>query len=139
MEIQENEAKRNLLISYNKEKQSVRRLEEQLLELQLNKILPPFMKNNKMHGAKDIDLSNYTEKMNEIEQELVTAIYSRLEAFQKVRKCIESMENESEKELLTYRYLCGLKWEEVAVKMGYSCRKLHYLHRDALKHFMIGA
>lgn len=49
------------------------------------------------------------------------------------------MEDEREKDLLTYRYLEGLKWEEVAVRMKYSWRKIHYLHSDALEHFEICA
>ena len=47
--------------------------------------------------------------------------------------------DEREKELLTLRYLKGLKWEEIAVNMGYSWRKIHYLHGEALEHFEICA
>lgn len=34
--------------------------------------------------------------------------------------------------LLRYRYIDGLVWEEVCVKMSYSWRQTHYLHGQAL-------
>ena len=34
--------------------------------------------------------------------------------------------------LLRYRYLEGLTWEEVCVKMNYSWRQTHYIHSKAL-------
>ena len=35
--------------------------------------------------------------------------------------------------LLRYRYIDGLKWEEVCVRLNYSWRQVHRLHSDALK------
>lgn len=35
--------------------------------------------------------------------------------------------------LLRYRYIDGLKWEEVCYKMDYSWRQVHRLHGEALK------
>ena len=34
--------------------------------------------------------------------------------------------------LLRYRYVDGLKWEEICVKMGYCWRQVHRIHREAL-------
>lgn len=36
-------------------------------------------------------------------------------------------------DVLEYRYLMGLSWEEVADKMGYTERHVHRLHKKALK------
>ncbi|CAK7079485.1 MAG: hypothetical protein ENTA_01413 [Enterocloster clostridioformis] len=135
----ENEKKKEVLMSYQKEKRRVRRLEEQLEELRRNKMSPSVTNDGMPHGTDKKDLSDYAVKVDEIEQELVAARYSRICAFQEVQKRIEAMEDEAEKDLLTYRYLRGLKWEEVAVRMGYSWRKIHYLHSDALEHFEICA
>lgn len=102
--------------------------------------MSPSVTNDGMpHGTDKKDLSDYAVKVDEIEQKLVAARYSRICAFQEVQRRIEAMEDEAEKDLLTYRYLRGLKWEEVAVRMGYSWRKIHYLHSDALEHFEICA
>lgn len=35
--------------------------------------------------------------------------------------------------LCRYRYVDGLKWEEVCVRMNYSWRQVHNLHRRALE------
>ena len=135
----ENEKKKEFLMSYQKEKRRVRRLEEQLEELRQNKMSPSVTNDGMPHGTDKKDLSDYAVKVDEIEQELVAARHSRICAFQEVQRRIEAMEDEIEKDLLTYRYLKGLKWEEVAVRMGYSWRKIHYLHSDALEHFEICA
>lgn len=79
------------------------------------------------------DLSDYAVKVDEIEQELVAARYSRICAFQEVQKRIEAMEDEREKDLLTYRYLKGLKWEEICVRMDYKWRQVHRIHAMAIK------
>lgn len=135
----ENEKKKDFLLSYQREKKAVQRLEEQLEELRINKISPSVINDGMPHGIDQRDLSDYIVKLDEIEREVKAARYRRICAFQKVQRQIEAMENEKEKDLLTYRYLRGLEWEEVAEKMGYSLRKIHYLHGDALKHFLIFA
>lgn len=48
---------------------------------------------------------------------------------------IESMKDESEKDLLTYRYINGLKWQEIANKMGYSLQHIHRIHKKAVCNF----
>ena len=35
--------------------------------------------------------------------------------------------------LMRYRYIDGLKWEEVAVRMNYSWTQTHDIHGKALK------
>lgn len=131
--ITENEKKKELLMSYQKEKWRVRRLEEQLEELRQNKMSPSVTNDGMPHGTDKKDLSDYAVKVDEIEQELVTARYNRICAFQEVQRRIESMEDEREKDLLTYRYLKGLKWEEVCVRMDYKWRQVHRIHAKALK------
>lgn len=133
MELTENEKKKEFLMSYQKEKRRVRRLEEQLEELRRNKMSPSVTNDGMPHGTDKKDLSDYAVKVDEIEQELVTARYNRICAFQEVQRRIESMEDEREKDLLTYRYLKGLKWEEVCVRMDYKWRQVHRIHAKALK------
>lgn len=139
-ELTENEKKKEYLMSYQRAKRKVRRLERQLHELRLNKMGPSAINNDGMPRGSDMsDLSDYVAKLDEIEREIVTAKYRRICALQKVQRTIEAMEDEQEKDLLAYRYIDGLKWEEVAVKMCYSWRKIHYLHSEALGHFEIRA
>lgn len=133
MELTENEKKKEFLMSYQKEKRRVRRLEEQLEELRRNKMSPSVTNDGMPHGTDKKDLSDYAVKVDEIEQEMVAARYSRICAFQEVQKRIEAMEDEREKDLLTYRYIRGLKWEEICVRMDYKWRQVHRIHAMAIK------
>lgn len=138
-ELTENEKKKLFLKSYLRDKQAVIRIEEQLAELRASKISPSLVSDGMPHGTSLSDLSDYAAKVDELERELIQKRYDRICSFQRVQSAIEAVEDEAEKDLLTYRYLRGMKWEEIAVKMGYSWRKIHYLHGDALEHLEICA
>jgi len=135
LELTENEKKKDFLMSYQKEKRRVRRLEEQLEELRRNKMSPSVTNDGMPHGTDKKDLSDYAVKVDEVEQELVAARYSRICAFQEVQKRIEAMEDEREKDLLTYRYLRNLNWVNIAIEMDYSWQHLHKIHARALRNF----
>lgn len=139
-ELTENEKKKLFLKSYLRDKQAVRRIEEQLSELRLSKLSPGMSMGDGMpHGSDMRDLSDYAAKVDELERELIQARYDRIQSFRKVQAAIEELEDETEKDLLTYRYLKGMKWEEIAVEMGYSWRAVHKIHSHALEHLKICA
>lgn len=130
----ENEKKKLFLKSYLRDKRAVRRIEEQLAELRLSKLSPGMSMGDGMpHGSDMRDLSDYAAKVDELERELIQKRYDRICSFRKVQTAIEELEDETEKDLLTYRYLNGMKWEEIAVKMGYSWKHIHRIHAVALK------
>lgn len=133
-ELTENEKKKLFLKSYLRDKQAVRRIEEQLAELRLSKLSPGMSMGDGMpHGSDMRDLSDYAAKVDELERELIRKRYDRIQSFRKVQAAIEEIEDETEKDLLTYRYLKGMKWEEIAVEMGYSWQHIHKIHAAALK------
>ena len=132
-EMTENEKKKLFLKSYLKNKQAVRRIEEQLEELRMNKMYPSVINDGMPHGTDKGDLSDYAARVDELERELVKKRYERIVSFQNVQAAIEDLEDETEKDLLTYRYLKGIKWEEIAVEMGYSWKHIHRIHATALK------
>ena len=49
-----------------------------------------------------------------------------------IEKAIESLDA-NKRMLLRYRYIDGLKWEEVCCRMNYSWTQTHYHHGEALK------
>ena len=49
-----------------------------------------------------------------------------------IEDAIESLD-ETERMLMRYRYIDGLKWEEVCVKIGYSWTQTHEHHGRALQ------
>lgn len=130
----DNEQKKEYLWSYQKAKKDVVRLEVQLEELRLNQLLPGGLNSDGMpHGTEPHDLSDYMVKYDEISRAIIAARYRRIEAFQRVQASIERLEDGKEKELLTYRYLRGMKWEEIAVNMEHSWQHVHRIHSKALK------
>ena len=133
MELTENEKKKEFLMSYQKEKRRVRRLEEQLEELRRNKMSPSVTNDGMPHGTDKKDMSDYAVKVDELEQELVAARYSRICAFQEVQRRIEAMEDEREKDLLTYRYIRGMKWEKICTEMKHSWQHIHRIHAGPIQ------
>lgn len=66
-------------------------------------------------------------------QELYKAKLDELAAEQlAIEQAIEPLDYTA-RALLRYRYIEGMTWEQVAVKMNYSWRQVHRLHGDALQ------
>lgn len=134
----DNEQKKEFLWSYQRAKRDVARLEAQLEELHLNQLSPKAITYDGMpHGTDLSDLSDYMVKYDKAKKIIIKARYQRIKAFQRVQDSIEALKDGREKELLTLRYIRGLKWEEIAVKMGYSWQHIHKIHARALKNFRI--
>lgn len=49
-----------------------------------------------------------------------------------IKALIDGVENLCLQNLLTLKYLNGLKWEEIAVRLNYTWRHTHRLHSKAL-------
>lgn len=79
---------------------------------------------------------NATEEMAERHLELMDRYRAKLAELAAeqlaIEQTIEALEP-TERMLLRYRYLDGLAWEEVCVKMNYSWRQTHRLHSKALE------
>lgn len=72
--------------------------------------------------AKHIELQErYNIKFQELAKEQLA-----------IERAIEALEP-NRRMLLRYRYIDGLKWEEVCVRMNYSWTQTHYHHGEALK------
>lgn len=63
----------------------------------------------------------YTRKLREIEEELA-----------RIEREIERLEP-IERRLVRYRYIDGLSWEKICVKLNYSWATLHRMHAKILK------
>lgn len=90
------------------------------------------------HGSGgDRDLSDYVAKYDEY----VTALIRKRRAAQsvmiEVSSAIETLEIEEEKQVLLYRYIHLMRWEEIADAMHIALRTAFYWHGQALAHFRI--
>ena len=43
--------------------------------------------------------------------------------------------SEDEKDVLMYRYIKLMKWEDICMKMDYSLQHIHRIHKKALENF----
>lgn len=75
-----------------------------------------------------IRLEAHKEKLLHIQEEYVILRV-------KIETEIESLDNDVFKELLSLRYVQCLRWERIALLMGYSEPHVFELHRDALDYF----
>lgn len=123
------------LRNYRQLKSEISQLEQALQELEASMASPRSTRMDAMpracpNGAgpterlvfKHIELTElYTEKLAGLRAEQL-----------RIEKAIEQLEP-VERLLIRHRYLEGLTWEEVAVRMGYSWRQVHRLHGRALE------
>lgn len=136
-EMTENDKKKVFLWSYQDSKCKMIRMDEQLKELEENKLSIRVTGDGMPHGNGKSDLSDYAAKHDEIERDIIRERYQSVKRFVSVRKAIEEMENEKEKTILTYRYLRDYDWDEIACKTGYCLQWVHKLHARGLGHFKI--
>lgn len=131
----ENELKKTYLRSYAPAAEAARRLKEEIEQLRLDKIAPALVMDDMPHAHDQKDLSDYAAKLDELERKLIKARFERIGLYTDIFEDIERMEDETEKAVLTYRYLRSYSWEEICVEMGYQWAQVHRIHAKALKSF----
>lgn len=100
-------------------------------------MFPSVVNDGMPHGSSHSDLSDYVAILDEQIELLKEERLEKAKCYQKIERQIRQMENEDEQEVLRLRYILGMKWEEVAVKMNYSWKWVHKIHGRALMNFKI--
>lgn len=131
----QNDRKKEYLKSYLKSKSQVRRIELRLDEIRLDKICPSVCNDGMPRGTTQNDLSAYAARVDTELRKLYKARYKRICIFKEINDKIERLEDEREKDVLTYRYIKGLPWEDICVSMGYTWQHTHRIHSKALEDF----
>lgn len=131
----ENDKKKEYLWGYQRAKRQMERLEEELAELRLDKMCPSVIQDGMPHVSGGGDLSGYAARVDALERKILKARYKRIQRFKEIRDRIERLEDENEKDVLVYRYIIGMKWEDIAVKMNIGYRHVLRMHRKALENF----
>ena len=72
-------------------------------------------------------------KMVDLENEINEDIDALIDLKAEIMRRIKRVENTEYQTILELRYLCFKRWEEIAVDMGYSLRRLYELHDCALE------
>lgn len=132
----ENERKKAYLRRYLEAKRMQEVLEREIDELRLDRMIPGSPAQDGMpHGSGGGDLSGYAARLDELDRKLREQLERKIQLRAEITEKIDAMPNETESLLLRLRYIHGLKWEEVAVKMDYSWKQIHRLHSKALNNF----
>lgn len=132
---EENEKKKEYLWGYQSEKRKIQRLEEELSELRLDKMCPSVIQDGMPHASGGGDLSGYAARIDALERKILKARYKRIQKFKEITDRIEHLQDENEKDVLLYRYIKGMKWEDIAVKMSIGYRHVLRIHGKALENF----
>ena len=129
---EENEQKKEYLKSYRRAIKREQDILDEIQRLRLDKMFPSVVNDGMPHGSSHSDLSDYAAILDEQIELLKEERLEKVRCYQKIERQIGQMENEDEQEVLRLRYILGMKWEEVAVKMGYSWKQTHRIHSSAL-------
>lgn len=134
---EENEQKKEYLKSYRRAIKREQDILDEIQRLRLDKMFPSVVNDGMPHGSSHSDLSDYAAILDEQIDLLKEERLEKVRYYQKIERQISQMENEDEQEVLRLRYILGMKWEEVAVKMDYSWRQIHRIHLAALLNLKI--
>ena len=92
---------------------------------------------DKVKSNSENRLESSVSKIVDIERELVTSI-DQLERIRlQVESVINSVPNVNQRNVLRLRYISGMKWEQIAVKLNYDYRWVLRLHGKALNKIAI--
>ncbi len=126
------EEKKEYLNQYQDCMAAVKRISEELRMIRLNEMCPSVFISD-MPGSHNIkDMSDYATVFDELMTELLQERYKRILTYREIRRSIETLKNEEEKEVLIYRYIQGLKWNKIAKKMHVEWAQVHRIHNRAL-------
>lgn len=137
-EIALNEKKKEYLKQFQECVRAVRRIDEQIKELEADEMCPPGISINGMPCASSFnnkDLSVYIAKKDKLLTDMIKARRRRIVVYQDIFARIESLQDEDEREVLTLRYIKGMKWETVACEKHVEWAQVHRIHARALKNF----
>lgn len=134
-QLTENEKKKIYLKSYRKAVRREQEILEEIQRLRMDKMFPSVVNDGMPRGCDQSDLSDYMALLDEQIELLKAERLEKAKAYAGIEDKIRKMEDEDEQRVLRLRYIQGLKWEEVAVKMGYSWRRTHDIHSRALNNF----
>ncbi len=130
------EEKKDYLRGYERAVRQMERINERIDEIRSNRIGTGINCDGMPHAHNNnSDLSDYAAKIDKELRRYAKARYRRIMLCKEISDKIEQMDNEDEKDVLTYRYIRLMKWEDICVKIDKSWKQTHRIHAKALKNF----
>lgn len=120
---------KNLVILNNK-------INNLLLERRQLKLMLETVKGQQLHerisGTKDTDFSAALDKLIALEKEIDSLVDEYVDQRKKIISALELIRDDRYRELLNYRYVCGLSLNQISKKMNFSYNYIRKLHRRAI-------
>ena len=134
---EEIEQKKEYLKGYIKAKNRETLIKDQIQQLRLGMMLPALQGDGMPRDSSQKDLSDYTAKIESLMEELEKEWVESVIRYERIRKAINKMNDEQEKEALTRYYLLRENNKAIQRKMGVSKAKLYRIYDSALENFEI--
>lgn len=135
VEMSEIEIKKEYLKEYGKIVRQMERSELIIREMRLNRMMPAVVNDGMPHAHNDTDFSSYAAMLEQEEKRYMKYRYRRIKKCKEIRDKIEQLTSEGEKDVLIYRYIKLMKWDDICVNMQHSWQHIHRIHTKALKNF----
>ena len=126
------------LRNYANLKEECEQLRRQLEELEATLYYPKIQRLNGMPSApsKENALELMIARHVELQEKYEAKIAEMTAEMLQIEAAIDKLDPTA-RMLLRYRYMDGLKWEEVCVRMNYSWMQTHRIHANALNQLSI--
>jgi len=88
-------------------------------------------------GETSDKIQSAVESMMEIEEQINVDIDELVKIKSEIMGAIKTVNGETLQNILYMRYICGKKWEQIAIDMNYSYMQVCRLHGKALNQMML--
>jgi len=136
-ELTESEKKKRYLKSYQRAVRKEQEILEEIQRLRSEKMFPHLAVDGMPKGSSRNDLSEYAALLDEQIELLKKERLNKARRYSDITERINELGDDNERDVLWYRYIKGMKWEEVCVRTGYSWRQTHNIHSRALNHIKL--
>lgn len=84
------------------------------------------------HGGGSDKVQTAAVEVAELTDKLDQKLHQAIMVQENIKKLLESLDDIKLRQLMSYRYINGMRWEEIAVRMDFNYRWVLRLHRKAL-------
>lgn len=134
----QNEQVKAWLWRYREARKDVRRREEELAELVGMQESASAIRYSDMPkgGGGQADLSDEMVEREKLWRKIQKARYKRIRVFAEIKNAIERLPTADEREVMSYRYLELMSWEQICVKIEKEWAQTHRIHSRALENIL---
>ena len=132
-----NEEKKAILKQYIRlEKRIARLLDEKKKWKEKAEAISPVYSDMPKAGGCD-KIQNAVCQIVDLEQDINREIDAQIDLRRRIKAAVKQMDDEKLRDVMMYRYIDGLKPEEIAIEMSYSYMQIYRLHKKAISEIML--